>query len=90
MMHGQEFFFAVLRHAPRSGSALRHAVDGGVSNADSEDGDENLQQVQQVQRSSGAALRAVFRKRRLYQGSGQTADSGIGKITASHGAQAPI
>ena len=60
-----------------------------VYNTDAEFGNENRQQVQ-VQRSPGAALGAVRRRRRLYQGAGQTAHSGVGKVTASDGAQAPV
>ena len=53
------------------------------------DRDEKRQQVQ-VQRSPGASLGAVRRRCRLYQGAGQTAHSGIGKVTARHGTQAPV
>lgn len=85
----QQFQVSVLGQGTRSGTVLRHALDGGVSNTDSEDGDENRQQVQ-VQRSPGAALGAVCRRRGLYQGASQTAHSGVGKVTTCDGAQAPV
>jgi hypothetical protein len=62
--HAKNFALLYSGKGPRSGTALRHALDNGISNADTEDGDENRQQVQ-VQRRPGAALGAVCRRRRL-------------------------